>query len=120
MITRKEFKEFLEKELSGDFLIGEVTEVANKKLEELIAGNQVAIVMNDWKAVEEQFKDVAVAIIKFTTSHVYHFKPWYGFPSRTSGDDRITIITRDPITHEHAEAIADLYYNLGADSKELV
>jgi len=118
MITREEFLKFL-KSVEG---LPEDTAKFNVdfKLAQLIEDNKVGIVINDWKATTQQFKDVAEMLAKVKGGFVHHFGSFYNFPSGSSGDDLVTVVSDKEITFEHAEAIADLYYNFGAESSNLI
>lgn len=91
----------------------------NSKLEQLVKDNKTAVVINDWKATTQQFKDAAKILSKVEGGFVHHYESFFDFASG-SGDDLVTVVTDKQISDDHAEIIADLVYNLGAETEELI
>ena len=120
MTTREEFKKFLDYIGHKDIDQEGFQRMVNNKFEKLIKGNKIGIAMNDWKSTAEQFKDVAEMLKMVDGGYIHHFECGYDFPSGLSGYDIITVVSDKEITFEHAEAIADLFYNYGAESDNLI
>lgn len=120
-ITAVEYQQWL-KELGREFLGQLVSDEEGEKLRkryseklaEVTKDIKYKIVLNDWKAQELQFKEVAEVLNEFGGGHIHHFPAFYGFENGEV-DSLATVITKEKISNELAEIIVDLIMNLGAE-----
>lgn len=87
---------------------------AEELYKELTAGMTVGIIEHDWKDYKEHWREVCRQIKELDTTDFWHFDSFHDFPNG-SLDAIITVISKEEITEEFAEALADLVVNLGAE-----
>lgn len=87
---------------------------AQEKYEELTKGITVTIVEHDWKEGDTHMREVCGTVKRLDATTMYYFPSFFDFP-HGSLDAIITVVSKENITKELAEILADLYVNLGAE-----
>lgn len=113
MIIRQEYEERVKPVLDAE----DPDEQANKAQElyvELTAGITVTVVAHDWKDHDDHMREVCKQVKELDATCMHYFPAFHDFPDG-SLDAIITVISKEEITEEFAEMLADLVVNLGAE-----
>lgn len=115
MITKDEYKRWANKALksSGDNY-KELNYVATKKFKELTTSLHVEVIEHDWKETAEHIRAIAETVRELNACYVFPFEPFHEF-LHGGVDSLITVVSKEEITRDFAEILADLVMNLGAN-----
>jgi len=91
----------------------EVAAKAGELYQELVAGMTVTLVTHDWRDYNEHMREVCKQVRKLEATCMHYFPPFHDFPNG-SLDTIVTVISKEDIDEEFAEALVDLVVNLGA------
>ncbi len=116
MITKTKYEEWAKDSLnSGDDADYEVeAKKAQVKYEELTSEMTVTIITHDWKDYANHLREVSKKVSELGATTMHHFPAFHELP-HGSLDSIITVVSKEKITEEFAEILADLVMNLGAE-----
>ena len=115
-ITRDEYITWanLTINFAEDSILDKEAAKAQQKYEELTSGMTVGIVTHDWKDYEDHIREVIKKVNELKTTIMHYFPAFYGFPHGEL-DAITTVVSKEDMTEEFAEILADLVVNLGAE-----
>ena len=114
-ITKSKYNEWADEAMksSGDDL-DKLNYFATKKFKELTTSLHVKVIEHDWKETAEHIRAIAETVRELNACHIFPFEAFHEF-LHGGVDSLITVVSKEKITKDFAEILADLVMNLGAD-----
>ena len=114
-ITREEYIQWADLTINfaEDAILDKEADKARQKYGELTVGLTVGVVAHDWKDYDNHSREVCKRIKELDATIMHYFPAYHGFPHGEL-DTIVTIVSKEEMTREFAEILADLVVNLGA------
>ena len=115
-ITREDYIKWAELTINfaEDAILDKEADKAQQKYEELTSAMTVGVITHDWKDYDDHSPEVCKKVKELDATIMHYFPSSHGFPHGEL-DAITTVVSKEDMTEEFAEILADLVVNLGAE-----
>jgi len=113
-VTREEYITWakLTINFAEDAILDKEADKARQKYQELTSGMTVGFIAHDFKEYDDHMKEVCKRIKELDATTMHYFPAYHSFPHGEL-DTIVTIVSKEDMTEEFAEILADLAVILG-------